>query len=81
MAADERKRQMHGWVSEEALAGWRGFARAHNTNVTALMEALGQQFAAAEEQPAHRLPAVLRDVVRHAQQLAGSRSTRTRTPE
>jgi len=78
MAADEQKRQMHGWVTEEALAGWRDFARANSTNVTALMEALGHVLAKAEEQPINRLSPVLRDVVHQAQQLAGSRSTRTR---
>jgi len=78
MPADESKRQMHGWVSEEARAGWRGFAKANNTNVTALMEAFGHELATAEEQPLNRLSPLLRKVVREAQRTAGGRSTRTR---
>jgi hypothetical protein len=73
------KRQMHGWVTPEAMAGWRGFAKANSTNVTALMEAFGHLLARAEEQPINRMSPLLREVVREAQRVAGDRSTRTPT--
>lgn len=76
VSPEEQRRQLHGWVTPAALAGWQGFARANHTNVTALMEALGHYLATAEEQPPNRLPAFLRDAVKQAQQIAGSRSTR-----
>lgn len=81
MSPEEERRQLHGWVSSGALDGWQGFARAHHTNVTALLEALGHQLAAVEEQPVHRLPVFLREAVKQAQQIAGSRSTRSRQRE
>lgn len=76
MAPDEQKLQMHAWLSEEALAGWRSFAKVHSTNMTALLEALGRALAKAEELPLHRLPPMVRGAVRDAQSHAGTRSTR-----
>lgn len=76
MGPDDEKRQMHAWLSPEALAGWRTFAKSHGTNMTALLEALGGAFAAAEDVPVHRLPAMVRGAVREAQAHAGTRSSR-----
>jgi len=78
MSLEENRRQLHAWVSSDALDSWQRFARVHHTNVTALLEALGRQLATADELPAHRLPAILRQAVKDAQEIAGSRSTRTR---
>ncbi len=76
MALDDDKRQMHAWLSPEALAGWRSFAKVHGTNMTALLEALGRALATAEEVPVHRLPPLVRSAVRDAQSHAGTRSSR-----
>jgi hypothetical protein len=68
--------QLHGYVSPEALAGWRRFAETHNTNVTALLEAMGEQLGTVVETPKSRLPPLLRTVIQEAQRIAGSRSSR-----
>ncbi len=73
---EERRRQVHAWVSEDALAGWHGFARAHQTNVAALLEALGIKLAdLASETPA-KIPTFLRDAVAESLRVAGKRSGR-----
>jgi hypothetical protein len=68
--------QLHGYVSPEALAGWHRFAQAHNTNVTALLEAMGVEMGTVVETPKSRLPPLLRTVIQEAQRIAGSRSSR-----
>lgn len=73
MSPSERRRQLHGWVTVEALDGWQQFADRNGTNVTALMEALGRHLAVFESTP---LPKEWRQVVGEAQRIAGNRSSR-----
>lgn len=73
---EERRRQVHAWVSEDALAGWHAFARAHHSNVAALLEALGVKLAELADEPPPKLPALLRDVVAESLRVAGKRSGR-----
>jgi hypothetical protein len=68
--------QLHGYVSPEALAGWRRFAETHDTNVTALLEAMGVELGTVFDTPKNRLPPLLRTVIQEAQRIAGSRSSR-----
>lgn len=76
MPAGERRRQLHAWLSPEAIAAWRQFARSHHTNVTALLEALGRHLEKLDTEPSGRLPALMRDAVKDAQEIAGSRLNR-----
>jgi hypothetical protein len=75
MAPPERRRQLHGWVSVEALDGWQRFADLQGTNVTALLESFGQYLA---ELPPGKMPQVIAEIVRRSQQVAGTRSSRAR---
>lgn len=70
----ERRRQLHGWVSPQSLAGWQKFADEQGANVTALLEVMGLKLAelAAES----RLPSDWRRLVQQAQSVAGTRSSR-----
>lgn len=78
MSPPERRRQLHGWVTAEALDGWQRFAEHHGTNVTSLMEAVGQELRRFADQPSRELPEALLDLVRRSQQVAGARSSRAR---
>ncbi len=73
---DDRKprRQLHGYVSDQARDGWYGFAEHRGTNVTALLEAVG--VALGQHARDKTLPAWLREIVADAQAVASSRSTR-----
>lgn len=72
----EPRRQLHGYVSKEARAGWYDFAEANHTNVTALLEAMGLMLAELVE--VARLPGYARELVAEAQRVAGARSSRRR---
>jgi hypothetical protein len=72
------RRQVHAWVSEEALTGWHEFTLAHNTNIAALLEAIGIRLLTVAETPDTRLTPFLRDCVVDAQRVAGRRSARRR---
>lgn len=74
MSPPERRRQLHGWVTVEALAGWHQFAEEQGTNVTALMEAIGRHLA--QHQSGTDLPPHWVAVVKDAQMVAGRRSSR-----
>lgn len=73
---EERRRQVHAWVSEDALAGWHLFAQAHHSNVAALIEAFGMQLAGIVDDPPAKLPAFLREAVDESLRVAGRRSGR-----
>lgn len=80
MGQDERpqpRQQLHGYISTPARDGWYQFAAAQGVNVTALLEALGLVLAE-QAGPEARLPLWLRHVVRDAQAVASSRSSRHR---
>lgn len=73
-------RQLHGYLSIEAFKAWQSFAQAQDTNVTALLEAIGRKLDTVEQ--AGRLPPFLREAVEEARRIAGQRSSRVaRTPE
>ena len=74
MSPPERRRQLHGWVSVEALNGWQRFAEQQGTNVTALMEAIGRHLA--EVASLEATPSPWKTIVRAAQRIAGTRSSR-----
>jgi hypothetical protein len=74
----ERRRQLHGWVSQDALAAWQGFAEGHSTNVTALLEAIGRELIPLAATDLEDLPPFLAEALRSAWQIAGARSARSR---
>ena len=78
MEEPERRRQLNVWLSIEALRAWQSFAERHGTNVTALAEALGHHLAEFALTPTDNLPASLAEVVKRSQQIAGTRSSRSR---
>ena len=59
------------------MQAWRGFAKAHDTNITALLEALGLELAHMEDTPLGRLPSVLRGAVVESRRLAAARTRRS----
>jgi hypothetical protein len=78
--AEERppaRRQLHGYVSAEARSGWYEFAESQNTNVTALLEAVGLRLA--QHSGSGRLPPWLNQIVKDAQVVASARSGRRQT--
>lgn len=68
-------------MSTEARDGWYRFAEAHDTNVTALLEALGVHLGAAAPLPVADLGDDLQQVVAEAKAVAGRRSSRRRVTE
>jgi hypothetical protein len=74
----EDKRQLHAWLSSNALDAWSGFAHLHGTNVTALLEALGRQLGALDDKPFSGLPALLRTAVVESREIAAQRTSRHR---
>lgn len=75
---EEQRRQVHAWVSEEALAGLHSFAQAGSTNVAALLEALGTRLATLVDTPTQELPSVLQEVLEDSLRIAARRSARPR---
>ena len=74
----ETRRQLHGWVSPAAYAGFQQFAEDSDTNVTALLEAIGQALADATKATSAERK-VFGDLAARAQRIAGARSARRRT--
>jgi len=70
--------QIHGYLSEEARAGWYRFAERHGTNVSALLEALGLALDANRGGKKKALPPLLKEVVGEARAIASARSGRGR---
>ena len=60
MVSGPPRQQLHGYVSAEARDGWYRFAGAHDTNVTALLEAVGIWLGQAADIEPKRLPSALR---------------------
>ena len=77
-ASSPSRSQIHGYLSEEARAGWYRFAERHGTNVSALLEALGLALHANSGGKKKALPPLLKEVVGEAQAIASSRSSRGR---
>jgi hypothetical protein len=77
MESGTPRRQLHGYVSNEARDGWYRFAEANDTNVTALLEAFGLQLGELATGKTSA-PPVIRHVVAKARRVAGRRSTRRR---
>jgi hypothetical protein len=65
-------------LTEEAHHGFHAFARAHGTNASALLEALGRQFGKIDEWPSYRLPELLLEVIADARAVTAERSRRVR---
>jgi hypothetical protein len=74
----EHRRQVHAWVSGDALAGWHAFAQASSTNVAALLEALGTRLATLVDTPTPELPPLLRETIEDSLRIAARRSARPR---
>lgn len=77
MEERQPRQQLHGYISSEARDGWYRFAEAHQTNVTALLEATGLLLG--QHADSEQLPPWLRQVVSEARLVASSRSSRRRT--
>lgn len=67
--------QLHGYVSAEARDGWYRFAEANDTNVTALLEAVGTHLAGLAATRA-KLPKAFEEIASEARRIAGQRSSR-----
>ena len=77
MASDDSdRRQLHALLSVPALEGWSAFARAHHTNVAALLEALGLTVGRYVETQRGQLPPVLREAVMASHEIASRRTVR-----
>ena len=76
MPAKAPRQQLHGYISTEARAGWYRFAEQHDTNVSALLEAVGLLLAEHVDKP----PTLLQRIIRDARLIASSRSSRRGSP-
>ena len=72
------RHQLHGYVSKEARDGWYEFSGKHGTNVTALLEAVGELLGTERSKDPGKLPTWLRQVVNRSRVIASSRSSRRR---
>lgn len=66
-------------VSDEALDGWRLFARANGVSVTAMLEALGCRLAELDA-PEVDLPALWRETIAEARAIDAERRSREPGP-
>jgi hypothetical protein len=73
-----RSRQLHGYLSEDAFAGWCDFAARHGTNTSALLEAVGRALGQQSAVKKKALVPWLRAVIADAQAIASVRSSRRR---
>ena len=64
-----------GRVTVEARNGWVGFSRVHHVSTSGLIEAIGRLLAE-QDQPTHRLPGWLRQVVAEGRIIDDERRTR-----
>lgn len=81
METPERRRQLNVWLTIESLNASQTFAEQHGTNVTALAESLGRYLQGFTETDADDLPEFLAAIVRRSQEIAGTRSSRSRRSE
>lgn len=75
MAGRRPTQQLHGYVSAESRDGWYRFAEMNDTNVTALLEAVGLYLGEAATSKA-KPPKILQDIASEARRVAGQRSSR-----
>ncbi len=73
------RRQLGAYLSAVAAEGWKRFAAEHGTTTSALLEALGRQFA--EMDADARLPDFLKKAVRDAREISAERRERGSEPE
>src|SRR3954454_9520462 len=71
-------RQLHCFLSDEAHAGWNGFAARQGTNVSALLEAMGLVLETDRAGKKKAMPPFLRKGVGEARAIASARSSRGR---